>query len=47
VHLANISYRLGRTLNFDEATYSIKGDPEATKMFTRDYRKGFAVPEKV
>jgi hypothetical protein len=47
VHLANISYRLGRTLNFDEATYSIKGDPEATKMFTRDYRAPFIVPEKV
>jgi predicted dehydrogenase len=47
VHLANISYRLGRTLHFDEATYSIKGDPEATKMFTRDYRKPFVVPEKV
>jgi predicted dehydrogenase len=47
VHLANISYRLGRTLNFDEATYSIKGDPEATKMFTRDYRAPFVVPEKV
>jgi hypothetical protein len=47
VHLANISYRLGRTLNFDEATYSIKGDPEATKMFSRDYRAPFVVPEKV
>ncbi len=47
VHLANISYRLGRTLNFDAASYSIKGDPEATKMFTRDYRKPYVVPEKV
>jgi predicted dehydrogenase len=47
VHLANISYRLGRTLNFDAATYSVKGDAEANKMFTREYRKGFAVPEKV
>jgi len=47
VHLANISYRLGRTLHFDEATYSIKGDSEANKMFTREYRKPFVVPEKV
>jgi predicted dehydrogenase len=47
VHLANISYRLGRTLNFDAASYSVKGDAEANKMFTREYRKGFAVPEKV
>jgi hypothetical protein len=47
VHLANISYRLGRTLHFDEASYSVKGDSEATKMFTRAYRKPFVVPEKV
>jgi predicted dehydrogenase len=47
VHLANISYRLGRSLHFDEATYAVKGDPEANRMFTRDYRKPFVVPEKV
>jgi predicted dehydrogenase len=47
VHLANISYRLGRTINFDPKTLSIVGDSEATKMMTRDYRKPFVVPEKV
>jgi predicted dehydrogenase len=47
VHLANISYRLGRTIHFDPATYTVKGDSEAQKMFTRDYRKPFVVPEKV
>jgi hypothetical protein len=47
VHLANISYRLGRTLHFDEASWSVKGDSEANKMFTREYRKPFVVPEKV
>jgi len=47
VHLANISYRLGRTVHFDAATYSVKGDAEANKMFTRAYRKPFVVPEKV
>jgi predicted dehydrogenase len=47
VHLANISYRLGRTLHFDAATYSVKGDAEANKMFSRPYRKPFVVPEKV
>jgi predicted dehydrogenase len=47
VHLANISYRLGRTLHFDAASYSCVGDPEANKMFTRNYRKPFVVPEKV
>ena len=47
VHLANISYRLGRTLHFDAATYTCKGDAEANRMFTRNYRKPFVVPEKV
>jgi predicted dehydrogenase len=47
VHLANISYRLGRTIHFDEMTYSVKGDPEANKLFTREYRKPYVVPEKV
>ena len=46
VHLANISYRLGRTVYFDPETYSCQGDPEATAMFTRArYRPPFAVPK--
>src|SRR5579859_2015615 len=45
VHLANISYRLGRTLYFDAANMSCKGDDEANRMFTRDYRKPFVVPK--
>ena len=47
VHLANISYRLGRTLEFDAEHLTCKGDPEATAMFTRQYRAPFVVPEKV
>ena len=47
VHLANISYRVGRTLNFDAASYSCLGDEEANRMFTRKYRAPFVVPEKV
>jgi len=47
VHLANISYRLGRTLHFDSVSYSCKGDAEANHMFRREYRKPFVVPEKV
>jgi predicted dehydrogenase len=47
VHLANISYRLGRTLNFDAATYSCTSDEEANRMFRREYREPFAVPEHV
>jgi predicted dehydrogenase len=45
IHLANISYRTGRTLYFDPVTYSCKGDAEATAMFTRThYRSPFTVP---
>jgi predicted dehydrogenase len=47
IHLANISYRLGRTLYFDANTMTCKGDPEANKMFTRNYRAPFVVPAKV
>jgi predicted dehydrogenase len=45
VHLANISYRVGRTLEFDPVTYTCRGDAEATAMFTRAaYRAPFVVP---
>jgi hypothetical protein len=47
VHLANISYRLGRTIHFDADNYSCKGDEEANGMFRRQYRKPFVVPENV
>jgi predicted dehydrogenase len=47
VHLANISYRLGRTLHFDANTYQCTGDEEANRMFTRNYREPFVVPQKV
>ncbi len=47
IHLGNISYRLGRTLHFDAATMTCKGDPEANRMFTRNYRAPFVVPDKV
>ncbi len=47
VHLANISYRLGRSLHFDAASYSCPGDDEANRMFRREYRKPFVVPERI
>jgi predicted dehydrogenase len=47
VHLANISYRVGRTLYFDPESYSIKADAAATALFRREYRQPFAVPELV
>ncbi|HEU0122097.1 MAG TPA: Gfo/Idh/MocA family oxidoreductase [Bryobacteraceae bacterium] len=47
MHLGNISYRLGRSIEFDEKTYSCPRDAEANKMFTRQYRAPFVVPAKV
>jgi predicted dehydrogenase len=47
IHLANASYRLGRTINFDPATQKVKGDPEAQKLLDGSYRKGYEVPVKV
>ena len=35
VHLANISYRLGRELKFDDKTLTFPGDNEATALLTR------------
>jgi predicted dehydrogenase len=46
-HLANISYRLKRSLNFDPKTVKFIGDAEANRMLTREYRKPYVVPEKV
>jgi len=47
VHLANISYRVGRSINFDANTMTCVGDPEANKLLTRAYRAPFVVPKSV
>ncbi len=47
IHLGNISYRLGRTLEFDPKTMKFKNDPEANLMLKREYRAPFIVPDKV
>ena len=47
IHLANISYRLGRSLDFDPKTQQIVNDDHANAMLTREYRKPFVVPDKV
>jgi len=47
VHLANISYRLGRTLDFDPMAQKVINDDEANRMLTREYRAPFVVPEIV
>jgi predicted dehydrogenase len=46
-HLGNISYRLGRVLEFDSNSEKFAGDKEANAMLARKYRAPFVVPEKV
>jgi predicted dehydrogenase len=41
IHLANISHRLGRTLNIDPVTFSVINDEEANRMFSKEYRKPY------
>ncbi len=50
VHLANTSYRLGRTIQFNPDTQQVIGDDEASVLLrdgTRGYRKPFFIPEHV
>jgi predicted dehydrogenase len=42
-HLAGISARLGRKVEWDAASGSIKGDDEANSMVSRPYRKGYEI----
>jgi hypothetical protein len=46
-HLANISYRVGRKLQFNRETESFIGDAEADQLLTRQYRRPYVLPEKV
>ncbi len=47
VHLANASYRLGRSLRFDPSTEQVIGDEEASKLLRGAYREPFVVREEV
>jgi predicted dehydrogenase len=50
VHLANASYRLGRSLNFDPEAEQVIGDEEANLLLRdggRGYREPFHMPEEV
>jgi predicted dehydrogenase len=40
-HLGNIAYRSGKEIHFDPATQKITGDPEAAKLWAREYRPGW------
>ncbi len=46
-HLANISYRVGRSLKFDGKRETFVNDREADGLLTRDYRRPFVVPATV
>jgi len=50
VHLANASYRLGRTLNFNPDTEEVIGDEQANRLLReldRGYRRPFFIPEDI
>jgi len=50
LHLANASYRLGRTLQFDPETQQVVNDDEANRLLRdadRGYRRPFYIPEHV
>jgi GFO/IDH/MocA oxidoreductase family protein len=47
VHLANASYRLGRTLRFDPAQEQVIGDDEANRLLRGSYRAPYVVPEEI
>jgi predicted dehydrogenase len=49
IHLANISLRVGRSLEFSPVTCEVDGDPEANQLLSRAYRRGghWAIPQGV
>jgi len=47
MHLGNISYRLGRSLEFDPVGMKFISAPDADALLTREYRAPFIVPDKV
>jgi len=43
IHLANASYRLGRSLHFDPQTEQVIGDEEANKLLRGTYREPYVI----
>lgn len=43
VHMANVSYRVGRLLHWDERAKNFGADAEANKLISRDYRAPYIV----
>lgn len=46
VNLEETKYLLGPQLKFDPRAEKFRGNPQANALLTREYRKGFEVPEK-
>lgn len=46
-HLGNISYRLGRQLDFDPISERFVGDEDANNMLSRDYRAPYVLPDRI
>jgi predicted dehydrogenase len=46
-HLANISYRVGRTVRVDQSTGHFLNDDQANGLYTRNYRAPYVVPASV
>jgi hypothetical protein len=44
-HLGNIATRVGRRLRLDPQTGQCIDDADANKLFTREYRKGYELPQ--
>jgi predicted dehydrogenase len=47
IKVDDLSYALGRKLTLDPKSETFVGDKQANAMLTREYRKGFEVPQKV
>ena len=47
VHLANASYRLGRTMKFDATTEQVINDDEANALLRGEYRAPYVVSENM
>ncbi len=47
IHLANASYRLGRSLNFNPETQAVLNDSEAEALLHGTYRAPYVVPDEV
>jgi predicted dehydrogenase len=43
-HLVNIARELGRTLHWDPKSEQFRDDPEATRLLSRERRKGYQLP---